>query len=85
MIDLEDMKKLFADNAFYLLAHHRRILADGRMAQCSLPGFLAMPFINTTGKKNQVNNRRAARYSPSQAPRGNEKTEQNTAGGQGSP
>ena len=28
---------------------------------------------NTTGKKNQVNNRRAVRYSPSQASRSNEK------------
>ncbi len=48
-----DDEKLFTDNAFYLLAHHRRILSDGRMAQCSLPCYLVMPFINTTGKKNR--------------------------------
>jgi hypothetical protein len=37
MIDLEDMKKLFADNAFYLLAHHRRILSDSRLSLCRVP------------------------------------------------
>ena len=32
-----DDKKLFTDNAFYLLAHHRRILSDSRLYLCRVP------------------------------------------------
>ncbi len=32
-----DDKKLFTDSAFYLLAHHRRILSDSTLYLCRVP------------------------------------------------
>lgn len=47
MTGSENINELFADNAFYLLAHHRRILADSRMSLCSLPSVGGLAYLGS--------------------------------------
>lgn len=44
MTESGDIGRVFTDNAFYLLAHHSRILSDSRMAMCSLPSMSGLRY-----------------------------------------
>ncbi len=47
MAGSDDNLKTLTDNAFYLLAHHRRILSDARMSMCCLPFRSGLRFFGT--------------------------------------
>ena len=45
----DDQEKLFADNAFYLLAHKDRIMNDSRMFLCQVDVHSGLAYVGTSG------------------------------------